>query len=147
MKRIIIMLSMFMTVAVTAAIANEGADINPKVQAAFDKDFSSAKNVKWNRDGDYLKASFTMGDMLTDAFYTEEGELVGSARNLTFDQLPLAVVLEVNKRFGEGTVLNVLEITNDEGTSYRLWIEQANKKIKIRSNGSGEITVLEKIKK
>lgn len=147
MKRFIITLSMFMTLAVTAALANAGADINPKVQAAFEKDFSSAKNVKWNKDGDYLKASFTIADMLTDAFYTEEGQLVGSARNLSFDQLPLAVVHEVNKRFETGTVLNVLEITNDEGTSYRLWIEDGNKKIKIRSNGSGEITVLERIKK
>ncbi|MCW3116702.1 MAG: hypothetical protein JWM28_784 [Chitinophagaceae bacterium] len=147
MKRIIITLSMLMAVALTSVFANEGTDINQKVQAAFEKDFASAKNVKWNKDGEYLKASFTIADMLTDAYYTQDGELMGSARNLLFDQLPLAVIHEFNKRFNEASVLNVLEITNDEGTSYRLWIEQGNKKIKVRASGSGEIAILEKSKK
>jgi hypothetical protein len=147
MKKMIITLSMLMTVAMTAVFANEGTDINQKVQAAFEKDFSSAKNVKWNRDGDYLKASFTIADMVTDAYYTEDGQLMGSARNLLFEQLPLTVIHGYNKRFDDATVLNVLEITNEEGTSYRLWIEQGNKKLKIRASGSGDITILEKSKK
>jgi hypothetical protein len=147
MKKIIIMLSMLVTVALTSVFANEGVNINQKVLKAFEKDFTTAKNVKWNKEGEYLKASFTISDMLTDAYYTEDGELVGSARNLLFEQLPLAVIHEYNKRFDEASVLNVLEITNNEGTSYRLWIEQDNKKIKIRASGSGEITVLEKSKK
>jgi hypothetical protein len=147
MKRMIITLSMLMTVAVTSVFAKEGTDINQKVLTAFEKDFTTAKNVKWMRDGEYLKASFTLSDMLTDAYYTEDGELVGSARNLLFEQLPLAVIHEFNKRFDESAVLNVLEITNTEGTSYRVWIEQGNKKIKIRANGSGDLTVVEKSKK
>ena len=147
MKKVIITLSMLMTVAVTSVFAKEGTDINQKVLTAFEKDFNSAKNVKWNRDGEYLKASFTIADMLTDAYYTEAGELVGSARYLLFEQLPLSVIHGYNKRFDESSVLSVLEITNEEGTSYRLWIEQGNKKIKIRANSSGDITVLEKSKK
>ena len=147
MKRIIIILSMLMTVAVTSVFAKEGTDVNQKVLAAFEKDFTAAKNVKWIRDGEYLKASFTLSEMLTDAYYTEDGELVGSARNLLFEQLPLSVIHSFNKRFDESSVLNVLEITNAEGTSYRLWIEEGNKKFKIRANSSGELTVLEKSKK
>jgi len=146
MKKIIIALSMLMTVAVTSAFANERPDINQKVLAAFEKDFISAKNVKWIKDGEYLKASFTIADMPTDAYYTEEGELLGSARNLSFEQLPLAVIHEYNKRFDQTAVLHVLEITNEEGTTYRLWFEQGNKRIKIKANSSGEITILEKSK-
>ncbi|MES1218194.1 MAG: hypothetical protein ABUT20_22000 [Bacteroidota bacterium] len=147
MKKIIITLSMLMTVAVTSVFANEDVKINPKVLNAFEKDFTSAKNVKWNQDGEYLKASFTIADMLTDAYYTEEGELLGSARNLLFDQLPLAVIHEFNKRFDAASVLNVLEITNSEGTSYRLWVESENRKFKVKATGAGEITILEKTKK
>jgi hypothetical protein len=147
MKKIIITLSILMTVAITSVFASGIPDVNQKVLAAFEKDFTSAKNVKWNKDGDYLKASFTIADMLTDAFYTEDGELMGSARNLLFNQLPLAVIHEYNKRFDEASVLNVLEITNNEGTSYRIWLEQDNKKLKIRASGAGEITILEKQKK
>ena len=147
MKRIIITLSMLVTVAVTSVFAKEGTEINQKVLTAFEKDFTAAKNVKWIRDGEYLKATFTLSDMLTDAYYTEEGELLGSARNLLFEQLPLSVIHEFNKRFDESAVLNILEITNVEGTSYRLLVQQGNKKLKIRANGSGELTVIEKSKK
>jgi len=146
MKKIIMALSI-VAAGITSVYANEDVKINSKVLSAFDKDFTSAKNAKWIQEGEFLKVSFTIADMLTDAYYSEDGELLGSARNLLFEQLPLAVIREFNKRFDAASVINVLEITNEDGTSYRVFLEKNNKKIKIKANPSGEITVLSKSKK
>ena len=94
-----------------------------------------------------MKARFTISDMLTEAYYNEEGEFLGSARNLLFEQLPLSVIHEFNKRFDETSVLNIIEITNSEGTSYRIWLEKGDKKIKLNASANGEISILEKVKK
>ncbi|MGC4037895.1 MAG: hypothetical protein QM764_18170 [Chitinophagaceae bacterium] len=147
MKKIILGLSLLMAVGISSAFATEELKVNEKVLSSFGKDFSLAKNVQWREESGYLKARFTVSDMLIEAYYTEDGEFVGSARNLLFDQLPLSVIHEFNKRYDENSVLSVLEVTNSEGTSYRIWIEKDNKKVKLNSTSSGEITVAEKVSK
>ena len=147
MKKIILGLSMLMTVGISSAFANDEIKINEKILTSFGKDFTFAKNVQWREEGGYMKARFTISDMLTEAYYNEDGEFLGSARNLLFDQLPLSVIHEFNKRFDETSVLNIIEITNTEGTSYRIWLEKDEKKIKLNASATGEISILEKVKK
>ena len=147
MKKIILGLSMLMAVGISSAFANDEIKVNDKILSSFSKDFTFAKNVQWREEGGYLKARFTISDMLTEAYYTTEGEFLGSARNLLFEQLPLSVIHEFNKRFDETSVLNVLEVTNSEGTSYRIWLEKDEKKIKVSASSNGDITILEKVKK
>ncbi len=138
---------MLMAIGVTSAFANDELKVNDKVLSSFGKDFTFAKNVQWREEGEYLKARFTISDMLTEAYYTKDGEFVGSARNLLFTQLPLSVIHGFNKDYSEESVVSILEITNADGTSYRIWLEKDNKKIKLNASSLGEITVLEKTKK
>jgi len=147
MKKIILGLSMLMAIGVTSAFATDELKVNEKVLSSFGKDFTFAKNVQWREEGDYLKARFTISDMLTEAYYTKDGEFVGSARNLLFAQLPLSVIHEFNKNYDEASVMSILEITSTEGTSYRIWLEKDNRKIKLNATSLGDVTVLEKIKK
>jgi hypothetical protein len=147
MKKIILGLSMLMAIGVTSAFANEDLKVSDKVLSSFGKDFTFAKNVQWREEGDYLKARFTISDMLTEAYYSKDGQFVGSARTLSFAQLPLSVIHEFNKDYKEESVMSILEITNSEGTSYRIWLEKDNKKIKLNATSSGEVSILEKAKK
>jgi hypothetical protein len=147
MKKIILGLSMLMAIGITSAFANDDLKVNDRVLTSFGKDFTFAKNVQWREEGDYLKARFTISDMLTEAYYTKDGEFVGSARNLLFAQLPLSVIHEFNKNYNEASIMSILEITNAEGTSYRIWLEKNNRKIKLSASSMGEITVVEREKK
>jgi hypothetical protein len=147
MKKIILGLTMLMAIGVSSAFANDELKVNEKVLSSFGKDFTFAKNVKWSEESGYLKVRFTISDMLTEAYYTKDGEFVGSARSLLFAQLPLSVIHEFNKNYKEESVLSILEITNSEGTSYRIWLEKDNRKIKLNATSFGEITVLERSKK
>ncbi len=147
MKKVILGLSMIMAVGISSAFANDEIKLNEKILTSFGKDFTFAKNVQWREEGGYMKARFTISDMLTEAYYNEDGEFLGSARTLLFDQLPLSVIHEFNKRFNETSILNVIEITNTEGTSYRIWLEKGDKKIKLNASATGEISILERVKK
>lgn len=147
MKKTILALSMMIAIGTSSAFANEDLKVNQKVLSSFGKDFTFAKNVKWDEERGYLKARFTVSDMLIEAYYTPEGELVGSARTLLFNQLPLSVIREFNRNYKEESVLSVLEVINSEGTSYRIWLEEGNKRIKLNASSDGEINIAEKIKK
>ena len=88
MKKIILGLSMMMAIGISSAFANEELKVNDKVLSSFGKDFTLAKNVQWREEGGYLKARFTVSDILIEAYYSADGEFIGSARNLLFEQLP-----------------------------------------------------------
>lgn len=147
MKKLILGLSMMMAIGISSAFANEELKVNEKVLSSFGKDFTLAKNVQWREEGGYLKARFTVSETLIEAYYTTDGEFVGSARSLLFEQLPLSVIREFNQRYNEASVLSILEVTNSEGTSYRIWLEESNKKIKLNASSTGDLTILEKTKK
>lgn len=138
---------MFAVVGLSSSYANEDVKVSKKVLSAFQSDFNSAVNAKWSVEQEFFKVSFTNMDMQVEAYYDEDGALVGSVRNLSFEQLPLAIIHEYNRRFENSPVKNVAEITNAEGTSYRIWTEKGNKVYKLRANASGEIIVIEKRKK
>ncbi|MBL7762068.1 MAG: hypothetical protein JNL23_01455 [Chitinophagaceae bacterium] len=147
MKKIILALSMLAVVGLSSSYANEDVKVSKRVLSAFQNDFNSAENAKWSVEKNFFKVSFTNMDMQVEAYYDEDGALLGSVRSLSFEQLPLAVIHEYNRRFESDTLKKVVEITNVEGTSYRIWIEKGNKVYKLRANASGEIVVLEKTKK
>lgn len=150
------MKNLFVTLAVVAAtslapvFAAGSHPGDPRSEAIFAKQFSGAENVKWTElDDNFRKVSFTLGGIRAEAFYSNEGELLGTVRNLFFSQLPLAVIQAVNTKFQEPVIIEVKEITNAEGTSYRVILEQKDKKYNLKLNSLGEITdqQKEKVKK
>lgn len=121
---------------------------NPKAEAVFAKQFAGAENVKWaSVDADHVKVAFTLGGTRAEAYFSAAGELLGTVRNLFYNQLPLLVMQSVSNRFGEPVIIEVKEITNTEGTSYRVILEHKEKKYNVRLNSLGEIIESEKVKK
>ena len=144
MKKIFLALSLLLTVAVTAVLANEKKETDPRVLASFNKEFAGAQNVTWDQEGDFYKARFVIWGHTAVAYFTEEGELAGCCRDIFFDQLPLMVMTSVNKRFAGAEVDEVREITNPEGTFYRLTIRVSDKKLIIKAGADGIVTEIKK---
>ena len=143
MKRIFLSLSFLLTVAVTTTLANP---VSEKVLQSFKKEFAGAQAVQWNDLGEYFKASFVLGERRVEAYFNTDGELQGCVRNLFYNQLPLAVMTSVDKRFAEADILDVNEITNSSGTSYQVTLEFRNKKYRIKADPGGNLAEIEKVK-
>jgi hypothetical protein len=73
--------------------------------------------------------------------------LLYTARNVLFNQLPLVVITEINKRFGTSPVYNIIEYTTGSETFYTMRTETAKKKLKLRVSPDGCISVEKKEKK
>ena len=115
-------------------------EINPTLETIFARQFAGAEHVKWTAVEDGVtKATFTLAGIRTEAYYSPEGELLGTLRNLFYSQLPLSVMQAVNNKFIGGVVIEIMEITNQEGTSYRVILEQKERKYTTRINSLGEV--------
>ncbi len=147
MKKNLFLLAMLMSATILTASASPAAGADPRTEKNFQQQFAGAQNVHWEKVGEgFSKVSFTWGGHRTEAYYDQSGQLAGSIRGLFFEQLPLSVVRAVGSSFRDAVVIEVREITNDEGTNYRLVLEKNNKKFKVRLNSYGALIEKERIR-
>jgi hypothetical protein len=141
MKKIIFILAMG---GITTAFAAVDPDPDQKVLDGFKKEFPAAQQVSWSTQAEFEKAVFVMAGRRVGAYFTREGQLEGSVRDIFYDQLPLTVMTAVERRFDQPTILEVREINNGEGTHYKIRLETPKKKIRLRVSPDGIISDVEK---
>lgn len=146
-KKISLALSFMLFVAVSNVSATTDPTVNEKVDAAFKKEFSGAKLIRWTNLGEFLKATFILGNHRTEAYFSPDGQLEGSMRTLFYSQLPLVVMTSVDKKFVNADIWDVTEINNANGTTYRITLEQKNRKYRVRVDANGNFKDIEKLKK
>ena len=146
MKKILVALSLMLTVGLTSAFADE-PKVNSSVLASFNQEFSFIKDAKWTVDNEYSKAVFILADRRIVAYFSNEGEYLGSVRDLKFNQLPMAVINAMNKRFGNIGVYEIIEHAIGEETTYYMTVEYANKVLRIQATPSGSISIIKKVRK
>lgn len=144
MKKIILSLAVLFAIGTTAAFANDGRETNPKALETFKREFSNAEFVKWTEENEFSKVSFVLGGNRAVAIFNADGELVGSMRDLLYNQLPLSVMSAVDKRFGQSSTIDIREVSNNNGTSYHITLEQKEKKYKVVVFPDGTISSITK---
>ena len=144
MKQLLVSFSLLLSVA---AFASDNTTVNEEVKASFKKEFPAANLIEWKNNGDFSTATFMLWGQRTEAYFSEDGKLQGSARTIFFNQLPLAVMTAVDKRFAGAEVLDITEVNNLDGTSYQLLVETKDKKYTIKADAAGNISNVKKLKK
>lgn len=148
MKKSFLTLTVILTVISITTFAGTTHNADPRAEKAFQQQFAGASNVKWSKvENGYLQAVFTWANHRTIAYFSPDAEFVGSVRNLLFNQLPLSVMRTIDSHFKDDVVIEIKEITNDDGTHYDLIVEQKGKKYDVKINNAGEITEKVKVKK
>ena len=146
MKKIVVALSLLLTVGLTSAFANE-PKVNASVLASFDKEFSFVKDAKWTVSNEFSKAVFILSDRRIEAYFSNDGEYLGSARDLIFNQLPMSVISSMNKRFGDVGVYEIVERSINGETLYYMTVDYANKILRIEATPSGGLSIIKKVRK
>lgn len=146
MKKFIVAFAAGILLISTTAMAG-GKDKTHPAQATFQKEFNGATDVKWTEGKDVIAASFVLSESRVIAYFDHSGELLGTARSILFNQLPLAAIKEINKRYGSVPVYDIIEYSNGEETFYSMGIETATKFTKLKVSQSGDISVVQKLKR
>jgi hypothetical protein len=147
MKKIFVSLALMVTVALTTTVfAKDKLDVNDRVKESFQKEFTGATLVKWQKVQNLQEATFVFYNHAVIAYFNDEGELLGSAREVLFYQLPLAVIKSFDKMFSGTDVVEVLEISNTDGTFYRVTTETQTKRYQVRINANGNVISVVKVK-
>lgn len=121
--------------------------IHKRVQSAFQKEFATAFNPRWESVGSgILHVTFTQNSEVMDAYYNEEGQLISVARYVSREQLPMLVTKTINERLGSAELSQIRELVNENETSYLVTAKKENGTVVARIYTTGGYQVVKRIK-
>jgi hypothetical protein len=103
---------------------------------SFHKDFSGASNVIWEQRETYTRATFSLHGQVLFAYYNNNGDLQAVVRNITSDQLPINLLSALKNNYGNCWISDLFEIVSDDQTSYYVTLEDSDKKVVLKSQGT-----------
>jgi hypothetical protein len=148
MKKIILSLTLLLAIGAGVAFADSGTNSDPRIEAMFKKEFAGAQEVQWAAEQEgFSKATFLLGGHRTQAWFSKDAELVGSIRDISYNQLPLVVMTSIGKRFKGATTMDIREVWNSEGTRYKLTLQANGKTYKVSVFPDGNMEEIQKVRK
>ena len=144
MKKMI--LAIGLTLCMSFAFADE-VTVSPKVLDAFKNEFSTAKEVEWTAGSNFYKAAFTFNGNHVFAFYDMDGELLGLTRYISSLDLPITLQKDLKKEYSGYWISDLFEVANNNGTSYYITLENAEKRIVLKAADGSKWTTFKKISK
>jgi hypothetical protein len=146
MKKIILSLATMLMMGIGAFAATNG-EVNQLAVNAFHKEFVNARNIVFEQKQDQIKVTFTMNDQVLFAYYNNNGDLQAVVRNIVSTQLPINLLANLKQEYNGFWISELFEIASDDQSTYYVTLENADKKIVLRSNGSESWSVYAKSKK
>lgn len=93
------------------------------VQQAFKGKFASATDVDWKKEGNRYKASFDMGDVDHDAFYTAAGKLASHNYEIKVTELPASVQASAKTNFPKHKLDDPERIETNGTVTYKVELD------------------------
>lgn len=160
MKKFFISLTLFISVISTGVYAApvnntdpvmpaKGSDkVSARIQYAFKKEFAGAVAIKWEQLPENIyQVQFMYNNQRLNAFYDGNAELVATGRFIIEESLPLTVQTNIARKYASYRLLQAIELTRNNETSYLLTFESEQFKLEVLASTSGNMDVFKKEKR
>ncbi len=135
MKKQFLVLTTALIMTLSATFAQEAKPVPDAISNGLAQQFTNASDVLWQTTGDYYKATFLIDGQPMKAFYSHDGSMIGISRNISVEQLPLALLKEVKEKEATTTVSDLFELLTDRGTEYYITYKGDKDTKTYQSNG------------
>jgi len=136
MKKRILLLSIVLVSFTAFSFAADAPAISKNVISSFNKQFSNARDIKWENQASFVKAQFTMNDIVLYAYFNKNGELLAVTRFISPNQLPLELLTSLKKTYTGYWISDLFEIQSEAGTAYYATLQNADQIIILKSEGT-----------
>jgi hypothetical protein len=147
MKKRILLLSIVLVSFTAFSFAADVPAISKNVISSFNKQFSNARDIKWENQANFSRAEFTMNDMVLFAYFNNNGELLAITRFISPNQLPLQIYSSLKSNYADYWVSDLFEIQTENGTSYYITIQNADQILILKSEGTSGWQTFQREKK
>ena len=135
-KTVVVSTALLLTVGISSSFATPANDGGAHaVTTSFHKDFKKAELLQTEVGKNFTKLTFRMNAIVLFAYYADNGQLLAVSRNITSDQLPFQLLLQVKRDYADYWISDLFELTNDGNSNYYITLENADSRVTLRSNG------------
>jgi hypothetical protein len=127
-------------VATLIVVVSVAAAPGSKLIEQFKTTFPNAENVKWSEDKTGYFVSFYQNENFEKVLYNKDGDFVCSWKYSDGKQLPINIVMMLNKRFSEAKIIGVTELTTQSSMNYEIKLTKGSKLYSINVMPDGSIT-------
>jgi len=147
MKLLLATLITVFSLVSTKSNASDEIKVSAAVLASFNTSFKNASEVKWNVSGNFYKAEFSINSQYVTAYYDATAGLIAVTRNISSFQLPITLQTKMKASYDSYWISDLFELSDDNGTSYYVTVEDGDAKITLKSTGTNEWSVYKKQRK
>ncbi|MDX2280036.1 MAG: PepSY-like domain-containing protein [Saprospiraceae bacterium] len=116
MKKLALMVVAAMITSLTFAQKIQEKDVPAPVKATFKKQYSSIKEVKWDKEGEKFEASFDLSKVDNSVLFDAQGNILETEVEIELSQLPKGILEYVATNYKGQKVKEAAKITDAKGT-------------------------------
>jgi hypothetical protein len=146
MKKLFFAALITVTVA-TSAFAKDVNKVSSRAIHNFNFDFKGAERVNWTAKSNFSKATFTLDGQRMEAFYNLSGDIIGTAKNISLDQLPTSAKRTFAKRYNGYTVKEAIRFEGVEESAYFISAENEKENVILKVGDDASVSVFQKDRK
>lgn len=144
-KSLLVGMLLVVMISFTANAANR--PVNGKVWTSFTKQFAGVEEATWTKINETYIAKFLWQGKHLEAYYNEEGEVIGTGQFISISTLPYIVNNALKNRFEGSAITQAYEFTSEKyGLQYFAVVATAEKSVIAEVDTNGVVSVLRKFK-
>lgn len=147
-KKLLLLVAIAVFTSIYSFAGAKELEASNTLKSALNKEFNGASGIKWySDDNKTFMARFTLNERNVTAYFDEDGHLLATRRYVDAANLPLTVSTKLAQRYPNEVVRWVVEFQIEGNTAYYITLEGANTWKVIKANGSGDLSVHQRMKK
>lgn len=146
MKKLFFAALIAVTVA-SSAFAADTKKVNSVTTSNFKSEFKKASEVSWTSTEEFTKATFVLNNQKMEAFYDQNGEMIGTSKAVSLDELPVSAKRSIAKRLSGYTVKEAIEFQGTDELAYYISAENDKETAILKVSDNGTMSNYKTIKK
>ncbi len=144
MKKVLLAIALVISFATGfAAPSTNSVDINTLNN--FKSYFKEAENVAWTSTKNYHQVTFDFAGKRTAAYYTFEGELIGTSTAITLESLPTNAKRVFAKKYNAYTVSEAHKFETGDETAYFISAAKDGESVIVKVSETGQVSLFKKL--
>lgn len=123
--------------AAAPAPATSNMEVPLTVESQFSQQFVHAMDVRWEEGKDFFKATFEDWGRTLLAFYSDNGDLMGVATNLSSTTLPERLRDKVKKSYAGYWITDLFGYHSGDEHGFVITLENADRVVVLKAIGDG----------
>lgn len=145
MKNLII--TSLLAVMVFASASAAPKPVSSAILTNFHIAYKRASDICWSVTNDYTKAMFTEDNAKIEVYYTFNGDVIGTSKNIALDDLPLCAKRSFAKQFAGFTVKEAIRLDGFGEVAYYISGENDKEAVILKVNEDNQVSLFTKTKK